>query len=209
MQEATAELGLHLSDQQQSRLTAYLALLQRWNRTYNLTAISDPGQMVVQHLLDCLAVIHPLRRESVDAATSLLDVGTGGGLPGVVVAIMQPAWSVTCVDAVGKKAAFVRQVAVELQLTKLTALHARVESLRESTFDFIVSRAFSDLTRFMQVTTHLMKPDAKWMAMKGRIPADEIKVLPGTVELFHVEQLQIPGLGAERCLLWLRQRAAS
>lgn len=199
-------LGLPAEAATLDKLLAYLDLLQRWNGTYNLTAVRDPQEMLTQHLADCLAVVGPLRLHlGGDAGRQLLDVGSGGGLPGVVLAILEPQWSVTCVDTVGKKAAFVRQVGAELALRNLRAEHARVESLRGKQFDLITSRAFASLTDFVRLTRHLLAPAGVWMAMKGKVPEPELAELPAGVEVFHVEPLTVPGLDAERCLIWMRE----
>jgi 16S rRNA (guanine527-N7)-methyltransferase len=187
-----------------ARLEAYLGLLAKWNAAYNLTAVRDPAQMRVQHLADCLSVVAPLRRQLGGRAARILDVGSGGGLPGVVLALSDPSWDVTCVDTVGKKAAFVRQVAGELGLPNLHAEHARVESLKAAPFDVITSRAFASLPDFVRWTRPLLASGGIWMAMKGKRPDDEIAALPADVEVFHVEPLAVPGLDAERCLVWMR-----
>ncbi|MFM9917689.1 MAG: 16S rRNA (guanine(527)-N(7))-methyltransferase RsmG [Rhizobacter sp.] len=208
-----AELGLDPTSLPVDRLLAYLDLLQRWNATYNLTAVREPQQMLTQHLADCLAVVDPLSRQldqvprsDSDKSPSLrvLDVGSGGGLPGVVLAAMFPRWQVVCVDTVGKKAAFIRQVAAELGLGNLDAEHARVEALRAVPFDVITSRAFSSLVEFTRLTRQLLAPQGVWMAMKGKVPRDEISALPAEIQVFHVEPLAVPGLDAERCLVWMR-----
>lgn len=191
---------------QAAALQAYLALLQRWNTTYNLTAVRDPAEMLTQHLADCLAVIEPLQRRLTQGR--VLDVGSGGGLPGVVIAVMLPGLQVTCVDTVGKKAAFIRQVAGALQLPNLRAEHARVEQLRLPAFDVITSRAFASLADFVRLTRPLLAADGVWLAMKGRVPDDEIAALPADIEVFHVEPLVVPGLDAQRCLVWMRPRRA-
>ena len=196
-------LGVVLTEAQHTQLLDYLALLAKWNKVYNLTAVRDPAEMLTHHLLDSLAVIAPLRRQMGEGAFSLLDVGSGGGLPGVIVAICCPDVQVTCVDAVAKKAAFVQQVAVSLGLRNLTGLHARVESVQQS-FDVVASRAFASLADFTRWSASALAPHSVWMAMKGKHPDDELAALPPAVEVFHVEQLQVPGLDAERCLLWLR-----
>ena len=216
LRRAAAELGLCLPDLAFDRLLAYLELLRKWNVAYNLTAVRDPAQMRVQHLADCLAAIGPLRskwaelggvgRAAGQPALKLLDVGSGAGLPGVVLATVEPMWDVRCVDSVGKKAAFVRQVAAELALTNLHALHARVESLSGRGFDVITSRAFAALPDFVRLTRELLAPGGMWMAMKGRVPDAEIAGLSAEVEVFHVEPLVVPGLGATRCLIWMRPR---
>ncbi|MBS0444902.1 MAG: 16S rRNA (guanine(527)-N(7))-methyltransferase RsmG [Proteobacteria bacterium] len=203
-----AALELELAPDQIALLLGYLDLLARWNRTYNLTAVREPEQMLTQHIADCLAVIKPLRRAlGGHEAGRVLDVGSGGGLPGAIVAIVEPSTSVTCVDAVGKKAAFVQQVAAELSLRNLVALHARVEQLPAAAFDVVTSRAFSSLADFTSLTRGQLDPSGVWMAMKGRRPDDEIAQLSSNVEVFHVERLQVPGLAAERCLVWMRPAA--
>ena len=200
--DATSQLRLVVDDPTADRLLAYLDLLQRWNRTYNLTAVRDPSEMLTQHLFDCLAVIDPLRR--VADAGRLLDVGSGGGLPGVVIALLCPGWQVVCVDTVGKKAAFIQQAAVELRLPNLRAQNARVEALALPAFDVITSRAFASLADFVRLTRSSLAPGGVWMAMKGKRPDDELATLPADVDVFHVEQLTVPALAAERCIVWMR-----
>ena len=191
-------------DVQLDVLLGYLRLLKRWNATYNLTSVREPEQMLTQHLADCLAVIEPLGRR-LDTGR-LLDVGSGGGLPGVVIAIMRPSIDVTCVDSVGKKAAFVQQVAGELRLRNLRAEHTRVEQLKAAPFDVIASRAFASLADFTALTRQHLAQSGSWMAMKGKAPTEELAQLPADIELFHVEQLIVPGLDAERCLIWMRPK---
>lgn len=211
---AVADLGLALSEQQLDALMAYLALLERWNRVYNLTAVREPSAMLRQHLVDCLAVVPPMRRHLMShagggARARVLDVGSGGGLPGVVLAIACPELQVTCVDTVAKKAGFVRQVAAELGLANLLAVHARVESLPPvPPFDLITSRAFSSLADLAVLTRHLMGRGGAWMAMKGQVPGDEIAALPADIRVFHVEPLAVPGLEARRCLVWMALEAS-
>jgi len=190
------------------RLDRFLDLLGRWNAAYNLTAIRDVARMRTQHLADCVAVVEPLRRHlgAVDRPVRILDVGSGGGLPGVVLAVADPAWHVTCVDTVGKKAAFIRQVAAELALPNLHVEQARVEELQADPFDVITARAFASLADFARLTRHLIAPRGVWMAMKGKPPVDERAALPADIEVFHVEPLTVPGLDAERCLVWMRPR---
>lgn len=193
-----------LTDAQIEQLLAYLGLLGQWGKTYNLTAVRDPAEMLTLHLLDSLSVRAPLWRHLDGAAASVLDVGSGGGLPGVVLAITMPQLQVTCVDAVAKKAAFIRQVAAELRLPNLKAEHARVETLRAKPWEVITSRAFASLRDFVTLTAALRAPAGVWMAMKGRDPSDEVAELPSGVGVFHVEQLDVPGLDAERCLVWMK-----
>lgn len=208
LQAGLKELGLVLDEAQRARLLAFLALMQQWNRVYNLTAVRDPVEMLTHHLLDSLAAVAPLRRclrqPGIPDSPRLLDVGSGGGLPGVVFAICQPELAVSCVDAVAKKAAFVQQAAGALHLRNLRGVHARVEKLAGS-FDVVSSRAFASLADFTAWSRHLLKDDGIWLAMKGRHPDEEIAALPADVSVFHVEPLQVPQLGAERCIVWMRR----
>jgi len=197
-------LGLALDERQIERLLAYLDLLLKWNRVYNLTAVRDPADMLTHHVLDSLALIAPLRAHADGRALRLLDVGSGGGLPGVVIAIGCPDIDVTCVDAVGKKAAFVQQVAGALGLSNLHGRHGRVEAIA-GPFDVVTSRAFASLADFTAWSDGALAEGGVWLAMKGRRPDDEIAALPPAVTVFHVEPLTVPGLEAERCLVWLRR----
>ena len=273
-------LGVSLSNQQVGQLLDYLALIQKWTRVYNLTAVRDAEEMLTHHLLDSLAVLTPLRQQLADpkpesgahpssattatttksattapatatatattpaltpgltpalappptpathtqhatqalqatpaangvpaVKTHLLDVGSGAGLPGVVIAICCPDIQVDCVDTVAKKAAFIQQVAVTLKLANLRGLHARVETLT-TPYAVISSRAFASLADFTQWSGAALAEQGIWMAMKGKDPADEIAALPPTVKVFHVEQLQVPGLDAQRCIVWLRKSSS-
>ncbi|MES2977538.1 MAG: 16S rRNA (guanine(527)-N(7))-methyltransferase RsmG [Pseudomonadota bacterium] len=203
-------LGLSLSDVQVRQLLDYQGMILKWNKVYNLTAVRDPSDMLTHHLLDSLAAVPPLQLHLGSLGTNgsaLLDVGSGAGLPGVVFAICLPQLRVTCVDTVGKKAAFIRQAALTLKLDNLTGLHARVESVADK-FDVVCSRAFASLADFTAWSSAALKEEGVWMALKGKHPLDELSALPPSVELFHVEQLQVPGLEAERCVLWLRRRSA-
>lgn len=199
-------LGLALDEVQVTRLLDYLDLLAKWGRVYNLTAVRDPGEMLTLHLLDSLAAVQPLRRQTGGAGCSLLDVGSGAGLPGVVIAICCPEIRVDCVDSVAKKAAFVQQVAATLRLPNLRGLHARVERLA-GPYDVISSRAFASLADFASWSSAALGEQGVWMAMKGRNPVDEIAALPPQIQVFHVEQLLVPGLDAERCVVWMRRTA--
>ena len=192
-----------------ARLQGYLDLLARWNRVYNLTALRDPAQMRSHHLDDSLSIVGPLERHAQGRPLMILDVGSGGGLPGVVLAIAHPDWTVTCVDAVAKKAGFVQQVALELGLPNLRSVHARVEQMPPASADVVVSRAFASLPDFCAWTRRHLAGQGVWLAMKGRHPAEEIAALPAEVQVFHVEPLQVPGLDAERCAIWLRPTAQS
>lgn len=200
------QLNLSADAKQEQQLLAYLDLIIAWNRWINLTAVRDPQQMVVGHLLDCLAALPAIDRRCGRNELRVLDVGSGAGLPGAAWAVLRPEWSITCVDAVAKKAGFVRQVAAELGLRRLHAEHARVEALRDAPYDLIVSRAFAALPEFVALTAGLLAADGCWLAMKGRVPHQEISALPATIDVFHVEQLLVPQLDASRCLVWMRPR---
>ncbi len=211
-----AALHLLLADKQIQQLLDYQALIGKWTQVYNLTAVRDPAEMMTHHLLDSLAAVVPLQRHLAQAGLAsgsrLLDVGSGAGLPGVVIAICCPAVAVTCVDTVAKKAAFVKQAALALKLPNLLGLHARVESLSASStplFDVVCSRAFASLADFTAWSATALAPHGVWMAMKGKQPTDEMAALPAALDVFHVEPLSVPGLQAERCLLWLRQKTPS
>lgn len=210
-------LALDLTQAQTDRLLAYLALLHKWNQVYNLTALRDPQQMLVRNLLDCLAALAPLRRQLDYLAQAgagaagpgalqprLLDVGSGAGLPGLVFALCCPDLAVDCVDAVGKKAAFVRQAALALGLSNLQSLHARVQTL-SGPYHIIACRAFGALPDLVSCTrAALARPLGVWLALKGRSPENEIAALPCDVAVFHVEPLQVPGLQAARSIVWMR-----
>ncbi|PPE68808.1 16S rRNA (guanine(527)-N(7))-methyltransferase RsmG [Caldimonas thermodepolymerans] len=204
LRAGAATLGVPLDGQQQQQLLDYLALIAKWNKVYNLTAVREPSEMLTQHLLDCLAVVPPLRRETGGTPFTLLDVGSGAGLPGVVVALAMPQARVVCVDTVAKKALFIQQVAAELRVPNLRAEHARIEALAPQGADVITSRAFASLADFVSLTAAHLAPGGRWMAMKGRPTEDELAQVPDDLEVFHVEQLTVPELDADRCLVWIR-----
>ena len=210
---AASQMGLSLTDPQIQALLDYQALIVKWNKVYNLTSVRDPAEMLTHHLLDSLAVIAPLLKHTQGKAVRVLDVGSGAGLPGTVLAIVCPELDVTCVDTVAKKAAFIQNTALTLKLPNLRGVHARVEEMQTKPFDVVTSRAFSSLVDFVTLTKfHVKQPEGEkpggvWMAMKGKHPADELAALPKDVDVFHVEPLQVPGLGAERCLVWMRPGA--
>ena len=210
LEQGLAALGLELTTAQKTQLLDYLALIQKWTKVYNLTAVRDPAEMLTHHMLDSLAVIKPLLLQVAalpvggDKPMRLLDVGSGAGLPGVVIAICCPQITVHCVDTVAKKAAFIQQVAVTLKLPNLRGIHARVESLTEL-YDVVSSRAFASLVDFVTWSGQALAGQGIWMGMKGKHPLDEMAALPASVEVFHVEQLVVPGLDAQRCIVWMRK----
>lgn len=217
--ERAAELGCPLEQPQLAQLRAYRGLLQRASRVHNLTAIHDEAAIDALHLLDSVALVPAIDRYLAAARKSevptrpdpppptILDVGSGAGLPGVVIAIARPHWRVVCLDAVAKKMRFVQQAAIELGLHNLRAVHARAEQAPAVGAEIVVSRAFASLADFVAATRRHLRPSGVWVAMKGRVPADEITALPSDVAVFHVEPLRVPGLDAERCLVWVRQAA--
>jgi 16S rRNA (guanine527-N7)-methyltransferase len=203
LRAGAAALGLALSDEQVAKLLQYLGLLQKWGKVYNLTAVREPAEMLSHHLLDSLAVVGPLRRQTGGRTVRLLDVGSGAGLPGVVIAICCPEISVDCLDAVAKKSAFVQQAAGTLQLRNLRGVHGRVEQVHDA-YDVVSSRAFASLADFVEGSRSALAHEGVWLAMKGKRPDMELAALPNGVAVFHVEQLTVPRLDAERCIVWMR-----
>ena len=202
--QGARELGIELSAQQQEQLLAYLGLLIKWNKAYNLTAVRDPDEMVSRHLLDSLSVV-PFVAERGD---NWLDVGSGGGMPGIPLAILFPERRFTTLDSNGKKTRFQTQVKLELKLANLEVVHSRVENFQPTQpFSAIVSRAFSSLADFAEWTRHLGDVNTLWLAMKGQYPHEELAALPADfrVEAEHV--LQVPGCQGQRHLLILRRSA--
>ncbi len=192
--QGIASMGLAVSDEAQQKLLAYLSLLQKWNKVYNLTAVRDPLEMVTLHLLDSLSILPFVNSKNI------LDVGSGGGLPGIVLAICKPELQVTTIDTVQKKVIFMRQVKGELSLDNLTPVHARVENFKPDVpFEAVISRAFSEISLFLQLTKHLTAENGQWLAMKGVMPADELAGLP--LAPAQVIALKVAGLDAERHLL--------
>ena len=190
-------LGIALPEAAQLKLLAFRDLLLKWNRTYNLTALRDPQQAISHHLLDALAILPYV------GAGPLLDVGSGGGFPGIPLAIARPDLSVTLVDAVQKKATFLQQAAIELELKSVAVHHARVEEMRGQ-YAQISSRAFAELARFVRLTHHPLSPGGRWLAMKGARPDDEFKALPAGSGVEAIIPLAVPGLDAERHLIILK-----
>ena len=200
-------IELHLTGEQVEQLLAYQTLIGKWTKVYNLTSVRNPAEMMTHHLLDSLAAVPALQRylqsNGLGQGSRLLDVGSGAGLPGVVFSICCPSVKVSCVDTVAKKVAFIKQSAFTLKLSNLEGLHARIESIAQP-FDVICSRAFASLADFTNWSVGALALPGVWMAMKGKYPFNEILALPEKTIVFHVEQLQVPGLDAERCVLWLR-----
>ena len=198
-----AALGLALPEGGEAKLLAYLALLDKWNRVYNLTAVRDTERMVSHHLLDSLAAV-PFFQGGCPDLIRVLDVGSGGGLPGIPLAIARPELQVTLIDSIAKKTAFLLQAKAELGLANLHVVTSRVEDFRpQAGFDVITSRAFSDLKEFVTLTRHLLKPGGHWLAMKGLIPHEEIASLPDWLKVSANHALAVPGLEASRHLIVL------
>ncbi len=197
------DLSLLQSPAQQQALLDYIRLLGKWNRVYNLTAVREPEQMLTQHVLDCLAALPFVKKHCPQQELVLLDVGAGGGLPSVVFAIACPDWKVTAVDTVAKKAAFIRTTAHALSLANLQAVHSRVESM-SGEFDLVTCRAYASLRDFCESSHHLLKPGGMWMAMKAKLTNEEAADLPPGVLIEKIHPLQVPGLQADRCLVWMR-----
>ena len=209
LEQGAAQLGLHLSVEQFDKLMDFLDLLQKWNKVYNLTSVRDPQEMMSLHMLDSLAAVPALQRhvaslgKAAGERTRQLDVGSGGGLPGVVFAICCPEVDIDCVDTVAKKAAFLQQAAVSLKLPNLKGIHARVETLK-GPYEVVSCRAFASLIDFTTWSRRAIADNGIWFAMKGKHPQDEIDALGKGVQVFHVEPLQVPGLDAERCIVWAK-----
>lgn len=194
-----AALGVEVDATARERLLALLALLHKWNRAYNLTAVRDPEQMVTRHLLDSASIAAAVR------GPTLLDVGAGAGLPGLVLAILDPRLAVTMLDGNGKKVRFQRQAVLELGLDNVTPVQARVETFEHDGFDQIVSRAFADLATFLTLTGPLLAEGGEWLAMKGRDVETELAALPSEVTLVENRRLTVPGDEAQRVLVRLRR----
>ena len=205
LNEGAAKLTISLSARQIDKLLDYLALLVKWNSVYNLTSVRDPQQMVIQHLLDAMSALFAFK-----GAKKVLDVGTGGGLPGIVIAIWameaEPEMQVHLIDTVKKKTAFLTQVKAELGLEQVTVHSGHVEKLvSENTFDVITSRAFAELIDFVKLSGHLLEQDGSMIALKGKVPEEEIQRLPLAWRVEKVESLKVPGMQAERHLVWIKK----
>ena len=205
LNEGAAKLTISLSARQIDKLLDYLALLVKWNSVYNLTSVRDPQQMVIQHLLDAMSALFAFK-----GAKRVLDVGTGGGLPGIVIAIWameaEPEMQVHLIDTVKKKTAFLTQVKAELGLEQVTVHSGHVEKLvSENTFDVITSRAFAELIDFVNLSGHLLEQDGSMIALKGKMPEEEIQRLPLAWRVEKVESLSVPGMQADRHLVWIKK----
>ncbi|TWI62881.1 16S rRNA (guanine527-N7)-methyltransferase [Pseudoduganella lurida] len=201
LEEGVAELRLALSPSQQEQLLDYLALLNKWNNVYNLTSVRDPMQMMTLHLLDSLAAV-----PAFDGARNVLDVGAGGGLPGLVLAIARPDMAVSMIDTVHKKTAFLTQVKAELGLSNVTVYTKKVQDLQvKQPFDVITSRAFADLSDFVEWSQHLLAEGGRFVALKGTAPQDERERLPGDWKVHDLQPLRVPGLAAERHLVFVER----
>lgn len=205
---AAATLGLQLEEQQKQTLLHFVRQMERWNRTYNLTAIKNPQQMLVQHVFDSLAIVPSVQGALGSGAARIVDVGSGGGLPGVVLAICLPQTTVYCIDAVEKKVAFVRQMAAVLHLPNLQAIHSRIEQLDSLDASLIISRAFASLSDFVKLSERHTGAEGRFLAMKGRQPDDEISALEAETgwQVESVQSLDVPELAAERCLVWIGRK---
>lgn len=206
--DGARELGLELTPEQGEQLARFAALLARWNAVHNLTAIESPDSVLSHHLLDSLALLPATSRIFGQQKLRVLDIGSGGGLPGIPLAVARPAWQVTLVDKVRKKTAFLTQARVELGLANVECVHARAEELKSAPFDLIVSRAFASLEEFVSVSTRLIAPGGWWAAMKGAVPRAEIAQLAKTfpeVQVVDIVKLDVPRLGAERHLILLQR----
>lgn len=202
LREGVAEMQLDVTPEQQTRLMAYLHLMHKWNAVYNLTSLRDPMQMVTHHLLDSLAAVPAFKD-----ASNVLDVGAGGGLPGIVLAITRPDMKVAMIDTVHKKTAFLTQVKAELALSNVTVHTMKVQDLQVSDkFDVITSRAFADLSDFVNWSGHLLQEGGKFIALKGVAPSEERERLPQEWKVSGLQPLQVPRLGAERHLVFIQRK---
>jgi len=206
LQEGARRLELTIDDSQVKQLIAYLERLHQWNVVHSLSAWKHPSDLLVHHVFDSMSLVGPLGRFAESRRLRILDAGSGPGFPAVVVAVMNPSWSVTAVDAVAKKVAFVRQAATESGIPNLAGSHARLEGmLPAKPFDVVVSRALGSLDHFTAQTRHMLAPSGVWIAQKGRLPREEMAQLRDDLQVFHVEPVTVPGLDAERHLVWMRK----
>ena len=201
LQSGLKEMGLDLSGEQQDKLLAYVEMLKKWNKTYNLTALRDESQIISHHLLDSLTLPPYL-----EGAQTMLDVGSGGGQPGIPAAVCRPDLQITLLDANTKKTSFLQQAAIELKLKNVRVVSGRVEAVQGLRADVITSRAFAELADFVNWTAHLLQDGGRWAAMKGVYPAAEIDRLPDSVCVERVNKIRVPQLNAERHMVILRKK---
>ena len=201
LQSGLKEMGLDLSGEQQDKLLAYVEMLKKWNKTYNLTALRDESQIISHHLLDSLTLPPYL-----EGAQTMLDVGSGGGQPGIPAAVCRPDLQITLLDANTKKTSFLQQAAIELELKNVRVVSGRVEAVQGLRADVITSRAFAELADFVNWTTHLLQDGGCWAVMKGVYPAAEIDRLPDSVCVERVDKIRVPQLNAERHMVILRKK---
>ena len=201
LQSGLKEMGLDLSGEQQDKLLAYVEMLKKWNKTYNLTALRDESQIISHHLLDSLTLPPYL-----EGAQTMLDVGSGGGQPGIPAAVCRPDLQITLLDANTKKTSFLQQAAIELELKNVRVVSGRVEAVQGLRADVITSRAFAELADFVNWTAHLLQDGGCWAAMKGVYPAAEIARLPDSVCVERVDKIRVPQLNAERHMVILRKK---
>ena len=206
--EGDEQMGIGFSSYQHEQLLAYLAMIVQWNRVYNLTAIRNPLEMVKNHLLDSMSVIPMMRKTLGQSESQILDVGAGAGLPGMVLAIAEPLWTVTMVDAVQKKTAFIQQAIAQLKLKNAHVEHGRVETLQApgEGYDLITSRAFSSQRQFIGLAGQLLSPQGRMAAMKGKLETDPGDDIPEGWTIEHIHPLDVPGLPAKRHLIMLAKQ---
>ena len=201
LQEGLEKLGLELSTAQQLLMLEYVSLLKKWNSTYNLTALRDENTMISHHILDSLTLL-----PYVEKAETLMDVGSGGGMPGIPTAICRPDIQITLLDSNTKKTTFLQQAAIELGLDNITVASGRVEAMHDKKVDVVTSRAFAELADFIALTKHLLNENGYWAAMKGVYPYEELEHVPAGVEVVRVDKLDVPGLNAERHMVVMRPK---
>ena len=211
LEHAISKMGLLMDDMQKSHMIELIHELMRWNKTYNLTAIRDADQALVHHLFDSLSVVLPLHRYFLRnrlVSPHIMDVGSGAGLPGLVLAIAMPNAHLTCVDAVEKKISFIRMMKGVLGLKNLEGVHARVENMQDTPSDIVISRAFASMKDFVSLAGKHLAPHGKIVAMKGKEPLEEMEALSREQqwEIAKTERLDVPGLEAERCLVWIERK---